>query len=530
MPPTRSSIRTLNAPALTIFLTIVAAGTAGLFFAHALQRERLADALLQRAEDLAEQEKWGQAAGSFERYLKLRPRDLTAHVRLAETFDRSAPDAKPRAVELYYRAVGVAPERIDLRQRLATLLWELRRYPQAVQAADELLKIAESDETGLRIRALALRAQAVPGGLVRREDALAALETANRRYPGDIQVAEALAEVYRQPSTDGGLKEGIRLADAVMDRLVEAGDGEAAAHLARFRYRTRYGLTGAAEDLEQAASRGPDHPAVRLALGGAALGRGAVSEAADHFERIIQLAPQPLAFLGLGDCHAERGNEKDAIAAWTAGLEIAPEDAPLNLRLADALLRQKRALEALPLLNAAERGIEQYQAPLGGLALASRGARRLAARPVLPGAGRDLGSDAVAETDYRDGSARRSAGARPDARPGVAAPGKNARGTKGVGRRGPRVFSGGPAPAGFDRQPCCGDHGVGRIRGNRIGHRPVRGAGPPRRRAAAPLADARPASTASAADSARVGSPAGRLSANRLHRRKRRFPAPGKSR
>ena len=91
--------------------------------------------LLLRADQLGEQQQWSEAASYLFRYLQLDPGDTGVRVRLAETYDRAAVTAaaKRRSIDFFYRAVGVAPDRLDLRLGWRNSCWN--RVPTAARGS-----------------------------------------------------------------------------------------------------------------------------------------------------------------------------------------------------------------------------------------------------------------------------------------------------------------------------------------------------------------------------------------------------------
>jgi len=147
--------------------------------------------------------------------------------------------------------------------------------------------------------------------------------------------------------------------------------------------------------LDQAVQAHPDDPHIRLSRGNIldALGRGAEAEA--DYERSLSLdAANPRAWMHLGFCRVERGDSSGARDAFGSAVGLQPEDptsrgflgyltllaartmdevreasdhlqvavrldphnAVFQVRLAESLLLQGRAAEALPHMQAAEQG------------------------------------------------------------------------------------------------------------------------------------------------------------------------------
>ena len=97
------------------------------------------------ASELESAEDFNAAAHTLYRYLHFRPDDGPAHVLLAQVFDKVAETtgAKNRAAEHYYAALAIYPDRVDLRTRLAEILFELNRLRDAQKECLRVLFDAE---------------------------------------------------------------------------------------------------------------------------------------------------------------------------------------------------------------------------------------------------------------------------------------------------------------------------------------------------------------------------------------------------
>ena len=377
--------RILNTPLVVGTLVFLAIFVPGVYFWHGYQARQTAEAFLDRADELENDKKWGQAAGHLHLYLELHPEDVDARIRLAKTYDRAAKSRpqKPRAIELYYQALSAdmavadpkrpaADRQRPLRQRLAELLIETGRFASAEMEANILLKADPEDRKAHRALALALYGQHRPGAASqdskRRAEVGAALKRAYELNlnsadveraldpadvertldSADVELAEALAKVYREePELLGnevrGLAEAqrMKLADQCMDKLVAkavaAAPTDPAGYLARYRYRITYKLPNAKEDLVQALKVAPEDVRVLLAAGDEARRAALVrrsdagpggdvprlcEEARQHYEHVLKNAPAAEpAYQGLGDVYAIQGKPDRAIATWEAGLE-----------------------------------------------------------------------------------------------------------------------------------------------------------------------------------------------------------------
>lgn len=361
-PPTPGkTARTLNVPLLIVSLVVLSVSGTGAYFWHARQMVQIAGALLDRADQLEKEEDWAQASTCLYRYLQLRPAVLDVHIRLAQTFDRSATSAqeKARATDLYLRAVGIAPYRVDLRGRLTELLLEVERYRLAQDQAEALLELQPRSPIGLRVRALAVYAQSRNAGPASLQEALNLVTMALEACPERIDLVEVLMNLCQDLARTPGDADRERHLATAFDRLIEASPDDAEAYLARYRYRVQFGLNGAGADLHQALQLAPDSPLVLRTAGEDAQRRNALGEARDYFSRIVGVAPnQPSGFLGLGDSYLALGQIELALETWRQGLAaVAPGDPTLNLRIADTLIQQQRLDEAHAALDLLDKTI-----------------------------------------------------------------------------------------------------------------------------------------------------------------------------
>lgn len=353
--------RRLNLRFLVVSLLLFGIVFAGGTLWRSWRRSSIAAAMAQRSNELEQEGKWEEAAGYLYSYLKLRPDDAQAQIRLAKVFDRSmnGESDRTRAIDLYFRAVGLDPNQLELRERLASLLLDARRFEQARREADTLLKAETGNAVGLRVRALACVTRAEAHGQSAIEEAIVLLEEANRAIPGDEEVAKALANLYRDYQL--GLSQAerdarIAQADAVMDTLVAQSTDGGTALLARFAYRRKYELEGVEKDLEDALRLAPDNVDVLIAAAEYAFRRNRTDEARGLYVRAIKAAPDdPQGYLGLGDVERSSGQIERAVAVWGKGLEKTDTNAiALRLRLIGALIESDRGDEATPHLEALE--------------------------------------------------------------------------------------------------------------------------------------------------------------------------------
>lgn len=298
------------------------------------QVQNNARAFERQARIFQEEENWREAADFLQRYLRLHPEDADATIELARVFGQIArsPREKARAVELYFRALGFAPSDVELRRKLAQLLLELGEVGDAEGQGNRLLEVNPHDPVGLRVRAIAHVSKSQPGGSLSLETALESLKLAVDYNPQDATLATMLAELYRERLKQPSAEERAALADAVLDTLVEEYPDQVEARLARFRYRSRYGVDGAEDDLERSLELAPDNLEVLLSAGDYfRMQRDDHERAIGYYERAIALDPQDGGgYLGLGAVYTRLEKYDEAMTALRGGIAV---DRPRSLDL-----------------------------------------------------------------------------------------------------------------------------------------------------------------------------------------------------
>lgn len=361
--------RQLNVPLLVGSLVALAVIIPVTYVWHQQQLRRVSEVLLAEAERFEQAGDDQQSVDYLFRCLQLsaddggRQRDLT--VRLARALDRlhrENPD-KSTVIEWHYRAIGLDPDDDDLQVRLAQLFLETKQFVLAEQQAERLLRDRDGWTAVRRIRALARFGQLRQGRPLVPQPIRVDLEDALRAVPGDVEVAKALATVYREyvPAVDGA-EPGTR-ADAVMDALVRNASDDWRAYLARYRYRVTYGLVVDERDLVRARELASTEPEVILASA-QALQRQADWEAAGaQFQRLVERQPASFqGYLGLGETLYRQTRRAEALDTWRQGLRsVAGGRLPLHVRLIDGLIETND-------LDAAQRQLEQLDAAIRYLA------------------------------------------------------------------------------------------------------------------------------------------------------------------
>jgi tetratricopeptide (TPR) repeat protein len=369
---------------LAISVAVVAVAAVGGYFWRAHQLNGMADAWLARADEL-EKDRPRQAVVYLRRYLNLRPEDSEVQIRTAKLLDLA--NDYGAAIQQYYRALGLEPERHELRRRLIELLLVDNRIASAEVEARELLRKPgqTGDLVAKRALALVALAKARRGDTKSYKSARDEMQKVLAQQPGDVDLASELAEVFRRSAVHLGMEEtqAAKEADAVMERMIAARATDPTAFLRRYDYRRKYGLAGARQDLEKAVTLGPKDARVLLKAGDFYLAptpERDVKRARECFEQAVAAAPESMAaHWGLGQALMVEGDSARAIAAWEKGRESAADPgARLFESLIEAYIATGQLTEADRILNELKKKVEKMplrQAIGGRMAI-----RRLVAR------------------------------------------------------------------------------------------------------------------------------------------------------
>ena len=338
--------RELNWPLLIGSVAAIVLLVPSLYFWHRHQLERVSVALLERAADLEASGDDELAARYLYRCLSLTTDEPELHqeilVRLARCYDRSDTLSRDRAatIQWFYRAVGATPEDVDLQCRLAELFLESRQYVLAQQQAKAVLADHPTQVAARRVLALAKLEQMKQRGGVQVEEVTQELQDAHIQQPADLQLAEALAYVYREATPGTGEFDPAARADAVMDALVRSSPDDYRAYLARYRYQVRYGVLDDTRDVRRALELAPDEREVIRVGAEAAQRQGDLDTAVERFAQLTQRDPRGFrGYLGLGESLRQQGQLDDALTAWRNGLSQATSGRlSLRVRLIEGLI------------------------------------------------------------------------------------------------------------------------------------------------------------------------------------------------
>ncbi len=370
--PQPNTRRTISLPILVATIVTLLVMLPALYLWRSQQVERGANVYLERAESLAQEESWAQSADYLYLYLRLRPDDNAARMKLAQTVDRAAGQRPQilRAIELYYQALANAQpdEQGPLRQRVAELHLQTEQFALALDEAEKLLQANDQDAKANRVRALALHGLASGGGLdlerYSASDVGVQLEKAVALLPSDVALVTTYAQVLRQnPEMQSAAiraltdAERAEIAENCFERLVAAAPREASAYLARYQDRARPGQQAseeAAADLRMALELAPDNPVVLMTAANHETQMAGISGSEDrakhllaaeeYYARVLRAEPTlDRGYIGLGEVHQLRGRPDLAWQTWQQGLEkCGLENIALNALLADQYITQRQ--------------------------------------------------------------------------------------------------------------------------------------------------------------------------------------------
>jgi tetratricopeptide (TPR) repeat protein len=108
----------------------------------------------------------------------------------------------------------------------------------------------------------------------------------------------------------------------------------------------------AAGAFRRALSQEPDHPDALLGLGTTYLSLGQVERSIQYLEQLVNQGDgaDPVRYAALGAAFDIAGRHEQAVATYTAGLEVVPDDLDLKTNLALSYALNERYAEAIDLM------------------------------------------------------------------------------------------------------------------------------------------------------------------------------------
>jgi tetratricopeptide (TPR) repeat protein len=385
--------RVLNVRILVSTFLALMAVWIGLHFWRAYQVRRNASDLTKRAEALADDKKYEEAANYYTRYLELCPDDADARLRRAEIFEKSSREQHgyQRAIELYQYALAspgsglTAVNRIKAQRRVCELLLECDEFAGALNQSKKLDELEKKELAGTpnQWQAPGLKAMANAG--IFREGSSAVTKK---------DVEDGFAEVLDPQGKDPKVFVDPRVYLARYDYMVQKHlanqkDGNAAEAFL-------IASKAAESNLDDALKLAPENIAVLLSVANAARLRGDAelralrgvepaksvearaqmdafySRAVDYFERAIKSDREdPRPYYELGQLFASRGDVDRAIRTWRRGLEAVKNEGPrigINLLLVNSLIQLGQYSDAETVLKDLNERLSRFD-PRSRLAL-----------------------------------------------------------------------------------------------------------------------------------------------------------------
>ena len=321
---------TINKLFLLKLVLVTGLLTAGLFGIHAIQADRIPEALKQQAERASENGKTDRAIHYLRQYLEFRPKDTDTREQLARLIRERPGGYDPSSLLfLYDQILRDDPERDTVRREALTLCLRMGRYSDAEGHAEALLQRQENDAEIWQKRA------AAQAGLQKRDEARASYEKAITLDPKNLIAYQRLAQYHWRDLHQ------LPEARAVLYRMVEALPDNPDALLTRARFDLFTSENpDVLADLTRALELAPNHLDALLLLAEQRQRRRELTAAHELLTRAVEQHPQEIrAVRALAWLELNRGNIGAAIKALEAGMDRIPESLDLLIPLADLLVQ-----------------------------------------------------------------------------------------------------------------------------------------------------------------------------------------------
>ena len=373
-------MKRINLKFLLILITVVVAGTAGIYFLRRFQVSRNAGNLAVQAKERLKEGKTAEAIMLYGRYIGLRPEDSEAYAEYAKLMlaRAEAPDATRNDMARAYQSLETAvrrnPDNDDLRRRLAEFQLRIGR---SIDAREHLAVLRERFDSG-QLKETAPAEPVTKDGDEDEEDQprrpldgneIQLMVARSFMGAGDFEEASRLvAEMVgfdltkrafdpaKKPlssATDAYIILAAILEDKLNDRnaaslvleqLVEVQSKDVQAWLARSSWHRDHGNLDASEaDILTALELEPDNVNCIFSGFELALARKDFEKAGELAEKGRELAPrEERVYRGLAAVALQRGDLETAEQVLLDGIEQLPGKASLLLMLADTLLQQNK--------------------------------------------------------------------------------------------------------------------------------------------------------------------------------------------
>jgi cellulose synthase operon protein C len=320
-------------------------------FVHAYQTKRNSGILLEKARQLKQDGKFGDAVAYYGRYVRLTPQDTDGLAEYGIALSEHT-NAHGQALLILEQVLRREPNYPNARRKLVNSAMASGHFTDAaVHLRDHLLKSDPKDGELWNLLGQCQEAEK------QNERAVESYERAITNSPTHWEHYVRQALVLRE-----GLKQPTQ-ADGIMDKMIASNPKSAAAYHARGRYHADYGdpakaLADAKQSIEL------DEKEVVYLLFGTVAAQSAndLATAKDFCERAKKLDPRDPQVYLLTYQVAERSNEKEhALNALQEGLVALPENPDLLWELTNLYLERKEIELAEQILKRVRRAtLEPY--------------------------------------------------------------------------------------------------------------------------------------------------------------------------
>ncbi|MEQ8847381.1 tetratricopeptide repeat protein [Botrimarina sp.] len=314
---------------LVVGTLVLIGGAYGLYH---FQKSRNADRLLTAAAEAREEGDLDKSAGHLYNYLQLRPGDESAMVSMSQTLLDIAEEPRSEMIDVQ-RAMGHTeatlrehPEQNELRRRLLDFYMERRVLNQALDHIDLLLSRTPNDAELEVMRSVCLFGSASPKAqehaykLIGFDPDAEEFDSEAAVAPNDPGVYVRAAMSLRSDDLDE------KLADRVVERMIEVNSDSGEAYLARGQYFASTGREDEAKaDIRRALELDGEKPEIVIANARLLGLDEQYDEARDMLNKAIEDNPHlPGLYLALAEVEIRADQAEEALAAYDRGLKATP--------------------------------------------------------------------------------------------------------------------------------------------------------------------------------------------------------------
>ncbi|MBP3960067.1 tetratricopeptide repeat protein [Gemmata sp. G18] len=391
----------LNIRVSVLFLAAVLVSVAGVALLQRWQVRRNAPGLLELADSAEAKGRRDRALWLLASYLERTPGDTAARARYGLLAESLARDEKTLAAvaEVFERVLAEAPDRADVRLRLARIYTNEKRFPEAAPHLAVLNAGAAPDAEAVYLQGVC---QEVQG---KTEAAEQSYQRAIELDPHVVPRYAQLALLLRRRT------ERVKDAANIIERMVEANPLNETAYLTRAKYLHEFGKKDeirncdelVARNLDKAVALAPKNGDVRFTAAAVAVVANKHAQARGHLRTAIDHNPgDERLYLALAVVEAKDGNRTEAAEVLRRAATRLPGNPEVLFAQADMALQAGNLSEAERVLTEIGRwkhAPERAVVLRGRLQMAGgdwRAARATleAGRPALTTAPRDLAAEA----------------------------------------------------------------------------------------------------------------------------------------